>query len=239
MRQSLYIHQQGKRAYQEDSLYVDPRGSLYIVCDGVGGSDAGSVASQAVVEALTNAYHNHGDVPVNLDTLRQWLMNLSDLVLPEAMRSDGISASTTIALVYISDAVALTAHIGDSRIYHIRSAAEWTASADHSVVRELYEAGVITSEEEMVNHPMKNRITRAINISDQQQVINPEMAAKDVMPGDLFLLCTDGIYERLTSQALVDGITNQRLTLESRWDLLRQFCQVNSQDNYTAILIMV
>lgn len=234
-----HLHGQGQRPYQEDTFFIDSAGKLFLVCDGVGGSDVGSVASDMVSQAIQSQYADSGSKHDAVD-IEAWIKQLNELQLPERLEAQGIRTSTTLALLYLDETYAIQAHVGDSRVYHIRSAKQWTVSQDHSVVMDLMQAGIIPTEEEMKKHPQRNRITRAISISDQSSVIDPDIKViDDVQKGDMFLVCSDGVTEHVTNQELVDTLTDERYPIEHKWNALQQHCQDHSRDNYTGILVIV
>ena len=170
--QVLSFHNQGKRTYQEDFYYVDPSHRYFILCDGIGGSKGGAVASKLVVETvLTQLNTLNGDISL------QKIMNVIDKARNELLNTAHSGAGpsdmgTTLALLCLDkeDMVSYIAHVGDSRVYHIeRSLETYWVTKDHSVVQELFDAGVINTQDEMKSHPLKNRITRAISTIERDE----------------------------------------------------------------------
>ena len=158
----------GKKATQEDAFYISTDHRLFVICDGVGGRHHGDLASQSIVNELTRHYESpvsqkrtFGQIKKYLNASLQKLETLSD----DQNELKGIS--TTLALLYIKDDQYHTAHIGDSRIILLSSTnTSFWSTKDHSVVQELYDAGVLKSEMDMRTHPYRNRITRAITASE-------------------------------------------------------------------------
>jgi len=228
--------QQGKRQYQEDSLFISPDYKLFAVCDGVGGSDDGFMASNMVVINLFNLYNQKG----KLNNQNDLMHYIYEAIVPINAKNN-VSIATTITLLCFIETTAYLFHVGDSRIFHISPMRQkWSVTKDHSFVQELYEAGILTSEQEMKNHPMRNRITKAISSTEPIQLIDIHIKViSDLQQGDLFLLCSDGALEQFTNEEIVKHFSNTVESLESKWEEFRVHCQENSKDNNTAILVKI
>ena len=241
--QPLPISELGSRQNQEDSLYplsdeatADSR--LFMLCDGMGGHDNGEVASRMVCDAL----------PRSLDGL--WHDGpLTDDMLAEAM--DDVFASmraldngtirqmgTTMTLVAIHRGGVTMAHIGDSRIYHVRPSEGRLLykSRDHSLVYDLFLAGEI-SQQEMASYDRKNVITRAISPSAERQPRMDIAHTTDVRPGDIFLLCSDGLLETVDDHRLL-SLLAARCPLAGKQRQLVSLSAAHA-DNHSAWLIEV
>ena len=235
------FHHQGKREYQEDSLFIDPLENLFIVCDGVGGHNYGSKASRYVVKSIEK-YYNKYDCQFNVKSLTKVVKKINKSMhnlanIDEAL----IGMGTTIALVYINEDEATVLHVGDSRVYYKKcDDNKYWVTKDHSVVQELFDAGVISSDIGMKTHPLRNRTTRALYAAQQLSDIEVSVQViPNVTPGDLFLLCSDGAIEDYTSDNLISHFSNKDITLESRFDIFKEHCALHSKDNNTSILIVV
>jgi len=234
----FHFHHIGNRQTQEDDLFIDPKGRLYIVCDGVGGREYGEKASALVIEKLVDKF-NSSNHDIDVEELNQMIRTLNEDFsdyLSENGQQDGMAS--TLVLLYLTEDHAIASHMGDSRLYHIRSRNDWWATKDHSMVMELHEAGIIKTEKDMNEHPLRNRITKAIKITKQFELLEPDTTKRNsIQKGDLFFLCTDGVMESFESQELVDLLTTNTLTLEKRWEMLETNCKENAKDNHTAILL--
>ena len=235
------FHQQGKREYQEDSLFIDPLKNLFVICDGVGGHNYGSKASRYVVKSIEK-YYNKYDCQFNIKTLTKVIKKINKSMhnlanIDEAL----IGMGTTIALVYISEGKAIVLHVGDSRVYYKQSDSnKYWVTKDHSVVQELYDAGVISSDIGMKTHPLRNRITRAIYAAEELSDIEVSVQViPNIKPGDFFILCSDGAIEDYTSAELMQHFSNEDITLDSRFDIFKEHCALHSKDNNTSILIEI
>jgi len=223
----------GKRNYQEDAFFIHENENLFIVCDGVGGSANGAKASLSVVETIEREFEKYDQV-LNEQRLIE-MIRYSQEYLHEISVRENIA--TTIALLYLKGNTAHTVHLGDSRVYHIRVSDNycWTTK-DHSVVQELYDAGVLVSECQVKEHPMRNRITKAISSSSKIEL--PEIQKiPDLQDGDLFMICTDGVLESYDNAAILTLFKKNQI--QDAWRQLSDHCKANSNDNSTCILIKI
>ena len=138
------------------------------------------------------------------------------------------------------------AHIGDSRIYHVRPSLASKEgrtgiiyqSADHSLVNDLLRAGEIT-EEEAVNFPQKNVITRAMQPHLERRYKADVYEINDVESGDYFFLCCDGVLEQLTNDRLGEILADETLDDEGKIAAIKVVCDGNTRDNYTCWLVPI
>ena len=234
-----HFNQQGIRSRQEDSLYIAADQSLFVVCDGVGGGNSGAIASELTTDSISRNYKTFNAKPVDLI---KYLILIANKELQLKCETIPIKdSSTTIALILIHEKDAYVTHIGDSKIFYIsKSKGEWWVSKDHSFVQELYEAGILESEYEMKTHPMRSRITQAISndhpiVADSIKIHHiPNITADDV-----FILCTDGVMEKLTSEGMVELFSDKKTNIEETFESLKKNCAETSKDNNTAIVIEV
>jgi serine/threonine protein phosphatase PrpC len=149
------------------------------------------------------------------------------------------NASSTLVILLLKEGKAYMTHVGDSKIIYIdKTHHEWWVSKDHSLVQELFEAGILGSEREMKTHPLRNRITLSMN-SDSliaESEIKIDTLSK-IHPGDIFMLCTDGVIENMTTDEIVKLCMEH--PAETAFHQIRQYCQQNSKDNNTAIFIEI
>ena len=153
---------------------------------------------------------------------------------------------TTMTCLVLHKGGALVAHIGDSRIYHIRPSLASKEgrtgiiyqSADHSLVNDLLRAGEIT-EEEAVNFPQKNVITRAMQPHLERRYKADVYEISDVESGDYFFLCCDGVLEQLTNDRLGEILADETLDDEGKIAAIKAVCDGNTRDNYTCWLVPI
>ncbi len=248
--QPLSIHQVGKRDNQEDALWrvgATSEDRLFIVCDGMGGHEKGEVASRTFSQALGKWFDEH----INPE------QPLADTQLSDALsfaydeldkRDDGNSIKkmgTTLTLLYIHAHGVTAAHIGDSRIYHIRPGyysadhpekAILYQSRDHSLVYDLYEFEGLPFEE-MATHPQKNVITRAVTPGEENRVLPSIIHITDIKPGDYFYLCSDGMLEQMSNAELATLFSTADTDEQKRRHLVE--ATQDNADNHTAWIIRV
>ena len=252
IHQPLYIFEIGQRANQEDSLY--PAGEkatsedrLFVLCDGMGGHEHGEVASQTVCKALGN-WSSDNEVQAQLLTDNQLLAALEYAYNALDTKDNGgiKKMGTTLTLLYIHARGITAAHIGDSRIYHIRPQSSSPSgrlggailyqSRDHSLVFDLFQSGEI-SHEEMATFPQKNIITRAMQPGEENRMRPDIVHITDVQPGDYFYMCSDGMLEQMTNEELAALLSSDISDEEKRSQLIK--ATANNKDNHSAWLIHI
>jgi protein phosphatase len=241
------INELGGRSNQEDSIYplageASAERRVFVVCDGMGGLDKGEVASEAVSKALGQmADAILSAVPVFTDEdFRQCLSNAYD-ALDAADPNNEASMGTTMTFLCFHDGGCMVAHIGDSRIYHLRPSlgpekGVLYRSRDHSLVQQLYEQGEI-SYEEMKTSPRKNVILKAMQPHLEQRTGATLVNIMDVKPGDYFYLCTDGMLERMEDSGLMSIVCSTDTDEQKRQRLIN--ATAGNADNHSAYLIQV
>lgn len=242
IKQPLAIHQIGKRENNEDNIYpmfseatIDQ--SYFLVCDGVGGAEKGEIASLVASLGYSSFFEEHPTDLPDEAYLQEVLLDVQskfDTQLKESRAHQGMA--TTMTLLYLHSHGVTIAHIGDSRVYHIRKDEILFATHDHSLVNQLVEAGVI-EQEEAARHPQRNVITRAIQGSSKRTKADVKMIT-DIQAGDYFFLCTDGILESIDDELLVN-ILNDDNTNEEKVARIVAICKENSKDNFSAYLIEI
>lgn len=252
IRQPLAFSEIGRKDNQEDCIYpglqeLTTRNRFFILCDGMGGHDNGEVASATVCSALGRYFevNQPADGAVTADYFKQALEYAYDEL--DKMDTGSVrKMGTTMTCLYLHSKGYLVAHIGDSRIYHIRPESVDTEngrlgiiyqSSDHSLVNDLLKAGEIT-EEEAINFPQKNVITRAMQPNMERRSKADVFSFSDIQAGDYFLLCCDGVLEQLTNRQLCEILAMQISDTE-KLEAIRQVCYGKTKDNYTCYLIPI
>jgi Serine/threonine protein phosphatase len=241
MKISLYpplsIHEMGQRPNQEDSI-IQWDNRLFILCDGMGGHEKGEVASQTVCQSLATWFENNitSDEPFTDNQLREAL-EYTYLQLDQYADGNLKQMGTTLTLLHISMQGVTAAHIGDSRIYHIRpNIGTLYQSRDHSLVFDLFQAGEITYEE-MATFPQKNIVTRAMTPGENNRMRPDIIHITDILPDDYFYMCSDGMLERMDNDQLVALLSSQLTDKEKRTKLIE--LTKDNQDNHSAWIIHI
>lgn len=211
LRQSKHIgfetgaatHPGRVRQRNEDSYLSKPEIGIWAVADGMGGHEAGDVASAVVVEALASI------VPPNsafelFTQCENRIATANSRVRQIAEERGGIVMGTTVAALLIFDANYACVWSGDSRIYLVRDGQIAQVSRDHTQVQELLDEGAITAEEAKT-WPGRNVITRAIGVYDDAEL---ELKNGNLRPGDSFILCSDGLIAHVSDAEISDHISS-------------------------------
>ena len=237
----LCIHEQGLRENNEDAfLYkkINENTFCYIVCDGVGGSQKGEVASALTCKLIINYMTNNVlEEPFGqyVDMMIKYVHDEFETYQRENLDSEDMG--TTLALLVFHGDKVIFVHIGDSRVYHIRGNEILFQTQDHSLVNELLKNKIITLEEAL-HHPQKNIIMRAIQAGNKPPAKADIHFSDDISEGDYFFLCSDGILEKLNHSHLLD-ILNSKNDDDEKIKQIKEFCEENSRDNFTALLIPI
>lgn len=175
-------------------------GLLAVVCDGMGGHEAGEIASRLAVETIVKRFEEDEGDP--LVTLPRALQAANRAIFDSADLNPKLKGmGTTCTALILRGGHAYSAHVGDSRLYLVRAGEIFLMTEDHSAVMQLVRQGVI-SREEARHHPDKNVISRALGSHRDVQVTGwPQPFA--VLPGDRFLLCSDGLYDLIDDATLL------------------------------------
>lgn len=176
------------------------RGVLAVVCDGMGGHEAGEIASRLATETIIRRFEtDDGDA---LTLLTRAVQAANRAIFEAAERNKKLAGmGTTVTALLLRGGHAYGAHVGDSRTYLVRNGEIFAMTEDHSAVMELVRQGVI-SRQEARHHPDKNVISRALGSHRDVQVTGwPQPFA--LLPGDAFLLCSDGLYDLVDDDVLL------------------------------------
>ncbi len=241
--QIYYLHEIGSKKNQEDYLWPVPGAAsaedrIFIVCDGVGGSDSGEVASRIVAESVGTSLLRTSPADVRLELVNNFLEGARrKLVEYGASRGLSTDMATTFTLLQLIGDRAFIAWVGDSRVYHLRGSEVLYRTTDHSLVFSLIRNGELT-EEEAHDHPQKNLLLKAVRADDTKPEADGHWI-EDVREGDYFMLCTDGLLENITEPDLLFLL---RQNDEGTIDVVKgfqQFCYEKTRDNYSMYLLKV
>jgi len=237
-----------KRKHNEDNFLLVPEQELFVVADGMGGHNAGEVASAIAVETIATFFRESaGDTdytwPVKSDPSQTENVNrlvaavkLANLRIYESQAADiqKKGMGTTVVAIVRDDDRVISAHAGDSRAYLLRDGVLSQVTEDHSLLNNYKKIAKLT-EEEISNFPHKNVIVRALGMKADVEV---ELNEVDLKPGDTFLLCSDGLSGEVTDPEM------QRIVVEAGDDLdvavdtlIKTACENGGKDNVTVILV--
>ena len=233
----LSIHEIGQRENQEDSI-IQWNNRLFVLCDGMGGHEKGEVASQTVCLSLVTWFDNNikPDEPFCDDQLRE-AIEFAYTELDKYADDNPRQMGTTLTLLYLGSKGITAAHMGDSRIYHIRpDVGVLYQSRDHSLVFDLFQAGEITYEQ-MATFPQKNIVTRAMTPGEDNRMRSDIIHITDIQPNDYFYMCSDGMMEKMTNNEL---LTLFSADMDDKMKVGQQKMATNQNfDNHTAWIIHI
>ena len=240
LTQPCSFSQLGNRDSQEDSFcpaVSDEQTSFFVVCDGVGGREHGEVASQLVCQTIEGLLAD-GDCSTLTaeDVLSLVEESYTTLYNNRAINSN---MATTLALMVKTDSGMLLAHLGDTRIYQVRKdKGVIFCTKDHSLVHDLLDSGQITPEKAK-NHPQRHVITKCIFVTGNREdyQIPSITLIRDILPHDIFMLCTDGVYTKLGDKTISE-ILSADGALKDKVREMATLCR-NSCDNNTAYLVEI
>jgi serine/threonine protein phosphatase PrpC len=237
------LNEIGGRKNVEDAImpqkYTSATPNVFVVCDGVGGSSFGEVASEiatkcfyAILEKATIQSEAEFRNLLN-QSLAKFKEKVDEFV---AGNPSAANTSTTLTLAVLQKDKAYIAWCGDSKIYQIRDGAPLFRSRDHSLVTDLVEQGVITAAEALT-HPQRNIITRSLNSNTKQSDIDI-VVLNDIRKNDWLLLCTDGLLEQFTEELF--PVVLGRFDKGTNYsEVINKLCFGKTKDNYSMYLLHV
>ncbi|MGE4190530.1 MAG: Stp1/IreP family PP2C-type Ser/Thr phosphatase [Thermoanaerobaculia bacterium] len=239
------------RSHNEDCFEIDPERQMYVVADGMGGHSHGEIASRIAVQAIreyvaTSApedpgeerggrtFHRSTDAQNN--RMRDAIRLAHERVI-KAIRQDGSlhgMGTTVVGLLLDGDQITV-AHVGDSRAYRLRGGKLELLTQDHTWVTEQVVAGFLSEEQARV-HPLKNVVTRALGGDS-----DVEVDARDwtVEPGDLYLLCSDGLTTMLSDAEILERLRSTTRLEEACSRLVRDANARGGFDNISVVLLRI
>lgn len=219
-----------KRLRNEDAHVFEP--PLFAIADGMGGARAGEVAAGLAAAALRDGGRGVAD-EAGLEAIiddanrRVWERSVAD---PETA---GMGTTVTVAVVDPASDRVLFGHVGDSRAYRLRAGTLEQITTDHSLVAELVESGVLTPEE-AARHPQRSAITRAVGT---ERAIEADVFSVPALPGDVFLLCSDGLTDMLLEEEIASCIVDADADPEPAARALVAAANAHGgEDNITVVL---
>jgi serine/threonine protein phosphatase PrpC len=225
-------HPGRRRRHNEDAYVIQP--PLFAVADGMGGAKAGEVASGLAAAAVQESGDDGESGEARVEALIEEANRRVFRRASEDREASGMGTTMTVALAE-GDQVAF-GHVGDSRAYLIRDGELEQLTDDHSLVAELVRSGKLTPEE-AVTHPQRSVITRALGTEANVDV---DTFSIEVRPGDVFLLCSDGLTTMVDDETLLDAVERNRANLEEAAKaLVNAANRGGGEDNITVVFFEV
>ena len=219
------------RKVNEDSILVLPDQQIWVVSDGMGGHEGGDFASRVVVDAV--AMLPAMAATEKLGAIRRALQEAHKTIVAEAERRQAVMGATVVALV-LADGHFGALWAGDSRLYRLRDGKIDLLTTDHSLVAAFVESGQMTWDE-AGKHPQSNAITRAVGVGEELEL---DKVRGDAVPGDRFLLCSDGLNKYAGIAELGTILRNLPLEVVTD-DLIQMALDRGGADNVSVIVVDV
>ncbi len=228
-----------KREHNEDRLAAYPEVGLAVLADGMGGYNAGEIASQLVIDTVAAQL-----LPILNEDARSVgsgeiasAVKVSNLAIFDAVEQDADlhGMGTTVVLAMFQGRQALFAHVGDSRLYRYRDGALEQLTSDHSMLQELLDQGMFATEEEAIDAGVPGSVlTRGLGVDPEVEV---DIGTEELQDGDIFLLCSDGLSGMIPDEAISSVLDSLTEDLSSAADLLIKLALENGgKDNVSLIL---
>jgi len=229
------------REHNEDYIDWDVSRGLIMLADGMGGHNAGEVASALAVNSIKDALYEvlNPENPVedldNMDIVRQAIIYANDEINRHSAKNPACAGmGTTIAVSLFNEKTVVFAHVGDSRIYRFRDEKLEQVTTDHSLVQEMVDNGFLTDEEAMQSNS-RNLITRALGIGDEVEV---DVSQDTTEVGDIYLYCSDGLTDLVTDQEILAILTDEHGHPEGAAKRLIDLAnEKGGKDNISVILV--
>ena len=216
-----------KRRHNEDSFVLSP--PVFAIADGMGGANAGEVASELAVEALREVPSDGDGEGRVVSLIQEANRRVYERALEDAAAS---GMGTTMTLALLEENAVRIGHVGDSRAYLLRNGELHQLTEDHSLVGELVRSGKLAPED-AESHPQRSVITRVLGTDPDVDV---DRLTVETQPGDLFLLCSDGLYSMVGNDKILELVERHRGDLDAAAKaLVRAANRVGGDDNITVV----
>ncbi len=230
-----------KRSNNEDACFVLLPDKVYVVADGVGGGNAGEIASRTAVNEIAkyvieNPINKMNNKYAIVNYLQDCLDKTNEKIYDMANTYEENSGmATTIVIVYSADGKAYITNVGDSRVYLFRKNQLVQLTEDHTYVNTLLKAGVISKEEADLDD-RKNVITKALGAD---ATVEPDFFQVEIIKDDIFVICTDGLYDEVESSEIAQILQNETSMSDACSELINRANTNGGHDNITIICLKV
>jgi len=212
------------------------RGSVYLVCDGMGGHNAGQIASELAAKQFLHAYYHLGGTAQ--EAARHAILQAHHYIAEMASKIPSrYGMGTTLTALILKQDEGILAHVGDSRCYRLREGVFEQLSRDHTLVARLVEQGVIPPEQARY-HPQRNVIRQAVGVADPSEPLEPDIETFALQAGDLYLLCSDGLTD-MVDDAEIEAILRDEPPTRAAWRLVDRALANGGRDNITVVLVQI
>lgn len=212
-------------------------GYLFAVADGVGGMDLGEVASATAISVVTQEFGNAQADSMLMGLMPRLIQHANAAVHDRTLAPEyrGKRMATTLVACALRNDQAVVSHVGDSRCYHIRDGRARQVTQDHTWVNEQRKMGLISASD-MAESESRHVLTRSLG---PEMFVSPDTNAVTLMPGDVLVLCTDGLHDELNAEAIASIASQNKDIEEIARDLVARAVEIDGNDNTTAQVIRV
>ncbi len=226
-----------RRQKNEDTILVDEDRGFCLVADGIGGTAAGDIASQLFARAAETAFSGASyQEEIRYQILQEVFLNANETIFTYAGTHPGCEGmGCTAEMLVLTDDRFILGHIGDSRTYRFRDGQFKLLTADHTLVKQQLDQGLITREE-ADHHSFKNVILRAVGIQKNPAL---DVLRGHVYPGDIFLLCSDGLTDMVDDDMIKTHLLSEKGIREKVDSLIQEANDRGGKDNISVVLTQI
>lgn len=227
-----------RRSNNEDAFIISPELGFCLAADGMGGAAAGELASKIFADTVLEIFADSTDQSEKeiLYRVKKAFSFANEKILDDATQNpnhEGMGCTAEL-LAFCGDGFAL-GHVGDSRTYRFRNGQLRQLTQDHTLVQQQIEEGLISSEN-IRNHPLRNIILRALG---QERELALDLLRGKILPGDLFLLCSDGLTDMVQDDQIQE-ILSSDIDIHRKADKLVESAKAaGGKDNITVVLVAI
>lgn len=225
------------RSENQDHFFASAEKALFCVADGMGGCDGGEVASDFVCKEIERAAHSSRDFHTLVANSADAIRAANDKIRAYAATRGWRQMGSTIAALFLDTAgdIGVACHVGDSRIYRLRDGVLEQLTDDHTVAGEISRRSKTLTGEVMKRlGALSHILTRAVGI---EKNVSPDWRKLDLRPGDVYMLCSDGIYDMATDDTIREILVSSASPRQAMDALSKTVVDAGAADNYTCIII--
>lgn len=228
-----------QRPYNQDHYYLDPEARFFILADGMGGHAGGEEASRIATEVISDYLNVNWDAPIDsYDLLEKAIFQANEGILEDQANNPArADMGTTVVVIIFRNGETWRAHVGDSRLYHLRESKLEQITIDHTWISQAVRGGEI-SLEDAKQHPWRHVLSQCLGRRDFSEGKDIKKI-KEIMPGDRFLLCSDGLTEEVSDDLISKSLGETEDLEEAASKLIQNAKDGGGSDNITVVLVAV
>jgi len=226
------------RSENQDSVLVREDADVYCVADGMGGGDGGAVASALMCRAVDKEVVSSLDLQGKMKAMAAAVHEANAAIRDYAAKAGYSQMATTVAMMALrleGEPTAVIGHVGDSRVYRCRAGRLSALTADHTVAAEINRRSAAAGKNEVVTGRLTHILTRAVGIGD----VETEWKKVDVAPGDIFMICSDGVYDMVPDDKIERTLATASSAKAAVDRLSEMIVAAGAEDNYTFVVIRI